>query len=197
MSWNGESRRHSLARRGVRTASGITTPVVHRGTTAGPGTDFKRRYRPKEQLGFGIHFTEDIELAEKYAYDPKIARAGKSPYVHHAILHMENPLIANKIYYEGEPEYDLAFEFMKDSRHKIKPIKDERGIYGIYLQNAIDTTSPERAERIIREHGYDGVIYTVKLVEPGLHNMGRVLKKATGYIVFNPEQIEVVEFGGD
>lgn len=183
--WHGESHRHRLS------AYGIKTDIVYRGTTAGSSQNFKSRYRPQEQLGFGIHFTESKELADMYAFDKKIARRGKEPYVHHAILHMENPLIANKIYFEGEPEFKLAEELIKGTGYRLNAMKDERGIRGLYLQNYIDMTSPQRAEMIIKEHEYDGVIYNARLIEPDVYT-AKLIDEAESYIVFEPEQIEII-----
>jgi len=82
--------------------------VVYHGTRAGEFESFKTRFRKGEQLGFGVHFSEDRSMAERYADDEHVARRGRSPHVFDVYLDIKNPLDATAIVKEGDPEFDLA-----------------------------------------------------------------------------------------
>ncbi len=160
--------------------------VVYHGTTADIGSpEFKPYNRKGEQLGFGIHFAVDAKFADKYASDPNIARKGPSPQIIPVYLNIRNPLIADAVVVEGTPEFALA-EKMAGS--KLFTVKDEQGRRTVYLQNAIDVTSPQRAEKLIREAGYDGVRYTSVIRGRGI-NAGAT-SKGQSWLVFRPEQIK-------
>jgi len=165
------------------------TFIAYHGTTAGTFDVFKPNYRRGEELGFGIHFTTDKELAEMYAYNPNVARKGKKPYVFTASITCNKCLDARKIVPQGTYEFDLA---KKIAGNKLIVIKDENGIPTTYLQRAIDSASPQRAEKILRDEGYDCIIYNVRVIgnygmSPGYYNIS---KEAEGIIVLNPSQIK-------
>jgi len=159
--------------------------VVYHGTRLGGFSSFRPNYRKGEQLGFGIHFAESESFARLYAEDDRVARKGKQPEVYAVFLSMQNPLRANSLVHEGSPEFDLG---LKLGGKKVYVSKDEKGNRCLYMQHAIDATSPARAEKLIRESGYDGVIYDAQVGTYGVVN--RTLAKSESYIVFEPGQIK-------
>lgn len=142
---------------------------------------FRPNFRPSEQLGFGIHFAEDESFADAYANDANVARKGATPRVIPAYLAVRNPLVATQIVRQGSPEFELA---KKIAGPNFFSVKDENGVPAVWLQNAIDNASPRRAEKMIREAGYDGVIYqsTVRTSD------GRTVRKGNAVVVFEPTQ---------
>jgi hypothetical protein len=164
--------------------------VVYHGTTAGGFDAFLPNYRKGEQLGFGIHFAADREFAAKYAEDPTVARKGKSPKVYEVYLSIQRPLVADAIVREGSPEFALA---KKLAGAKLMTQRDEDGVRVAYMQGAIDKTSAERAERLIREAGYDGILYEAHLSTAAWTGMG-VGRARTGssrsFVVFDPSQVK-------
>ena len=197
--WKGESRRHSLARKGIKTTSGIIDTPMYHGTKKGKFQYFMPHYSKDEQLGFGIHFTPDKEFAELYAHDPNVGGKGNNPHVYKVLLDIKNPLKANAIYDEGTKEFELAVKLfgkkLPESHHLFGRNPDKNNIRQVWLQGLIDQTSPQRAERIIRESGYDGVIYTSRLITYNNCAVGycKVLKEVESYIVFDNDQIKIME----
>jgi hypothetical protein len=188
MAWESESERHKLSSLGIKT-------VMYHGTRQGNFDQFIPHYRRNEQLGFGIHFTPDESFANRYAYDDATAHKGRNPYVHKVELLMNNTLDANQIVYEGTPEFELAKK-LAGQKFRCFSSKDERGIPGVYLQSCIDATNPKRAEKIIREIGYDSVKYNAKILNHS-GNVGyagqipvNLIAEAPTYIVFSPSQIK-------
>lgn len=147
---------------------------------------FRPNIRKGEQLGFGIHFSADPDFAGAYASDPTVARRGKDPRVEEVFLSIKNPLMADTMVKEGSPEFELA---KKLAGSKLYTTKDENGTASAWLQNAIDSTSPERAERLIKEAGYDGVVYKSTL--RGRSSFDTKMRSES-VIVFAPEQIKSV-----
>ncbi len=160
--------------------------VVYHGTTA-TFDAFEPFYRKGEMLGFGVHFAEDVEVAAKYAFEKGVARKGNTPRLIAAFLSVQNPLIADAIVSEGSREFALAKKLW--TKGFFAP-QDADGIRGVYMQGAIDRTDSKRAERLIRDAGYDGVRYMASLraaAQPGYVNeTGRSL----AWIVFEPTQIK-------
>lgn len=164
---------------------------AYHGTTSGGFDTFQPHIRKGEQLGFGIHFAAEKSLAERYAYDDATRRRGKTPMVYTVDLTMNRPLRAAAIVREGSDEFALA---QKLTRNKLMTNKDENGVRCAWMQNAIDATSPQRAERLIREAGYDGVIYEAVVggrVNPST-NTRSVSARGESYLVFEPSQVRVV-----
>jgi hypothetical protein len=56
------------------------------------------------------------------------------------------------------------------------------------MQNAIDSTSPQRAEQIIRAAGFDGIKYTAKAINRGVGGYTKAAE-STSWVVFDPAQI--------
>lgn len=164
--------------------------VLYHGTRQGNFDAFKPHIRRGEQLGFGIHFAERLDFATRYAADDIVARKGKAPHVHSVFLSVQAPLLAGAIALEGTPAFVLA---KKLAGHKLCTVKNESGQRTAWMQNAIDSTSPARAERLIRDAGFDAVVYEARigvLGAPGAN--ARVLDKCRSWIVFEPCQIKSV-----
>ena len=164
--------------------------VVYHGTTAGGFDAFRPNYRKGEQLGFGIHFAGDRDFATKYAEDPTVARKGKTPKVYEVYLSIKRPLVADAIVSENTPEFALA---KKLAGSKLLTHPNEYGVRMAYMQGAIDKTSAQRAETLIREAGYDGIIYEAVLATAAYAGGRRGLTRtgsSVSYIVFDPTQIK-------
>ena len=123
--------------------------VVFHGTTQGPFAAFRPSVRKGEQLGFGIHFAEDRDLAARYATDPEVARKGRAPHVFEVYLSVRAPLLADALAVEGTPAFDLA---RKLAGPRLFTQKDVEGRRTVWVQNAIDSTSP-RARRAADPRG--------------------------------------------
>jgi hypothetical protein len=159
----------------------VDEPVYH-GTTAGEFPVFKTHYRPREQLGFGIHVTPDRSFAERYAHDPATARRGKQPHVFVGYLRKGRVLDANAIVKQGSPEFELA---RKLAGRKLMAQKDEDGVPSVYMQNAIDSTGAKRAESVIRAAGYDTICYNASIRRRAVGGYYK-LQDAVTYVVLNP-----------
>lgn len=160
--------------------------VVYHGTRAGGFNIFAPKIRANQQLGFGIHFAEDRSLAAKYADDDAVARRGKTPQTYAAYVSIKNPLLADEIVYEGSPEFDLAYKL---AGKNFFYAKDEGGRRGVYIQNAIDATSPARAQALIRAAGYDGVRYNAKLRIMGVGS-SQTMAEGRSWVALDPTQVK-------
>jgi hypothetical protein len=167
---------------------------AYHGTRAGEFDEFRPNYRRGEQLGFGMHFAADPELGERYATDENTSRRGKKPMVYAVDLDIKKPLKADAIVREVSPEFALA-QKLTAGKNFFYP-KDEDGTRAVYMQNAIDATSPQRAERLIREAGYDGIEYRAKVISrggaPGTY---RTEAQGKSYVVFDPAQVTIISKG--
>lgn len=163
--------------------------VGYHGTTRGGFAALKPNIRRGEQLGFGIHLASDYSFASLYAFDQKVARkGGKSPRVVVGLVRMNKPLYAAREVKEGSIEFDLA---KKLAGPRLVTIKDEHGVRCCWLQNAIDASSPERAQKVIEDAGYDGVVYRARVGTVGVN--ARFTAESLSYLVFRPEQVVILE----
>jgi hypothetical protein len=172
----------------TRKASSI---VAYHGTTSGGFDAFRPNIRKGEQLGFGMHFAKDKSLAEMYAHDELVRRRGKSPMVYTVELAMNKTLKADSLVLEGTEEYALA---KKLAGSRLFTDKNENGIRCAWMQSAIDMTSAQRAEKLIREAGYDSVSYlaTVGGAANPFNHTRSISAKGECYVVFDPAQIKIV-----
>ena len=162
--------------------------VLYHGTRQGNFDAFKPHIRRGEQLGFGIHFAERLDFATRYAKDNTVARKGKAPHVHSVFLSAQVPLLASAIAAEGTPAFVLA---QKLAGHRLCTVRDEAEQRTAWMQNAIDSTSPARAERLIREAGFDAVVYEARIGVLGVPGANaRVLDKCRSWIVFESCQVK-------
>ena len=170
--WFGDSK--------IMDAEGNPLQVYHGTEAKVDFTKFKTHYSPKEQLGFGIHFTPDTNFVSLYATD-------KGGRVIPGYIKIDNLLDADAIVKQGTVEYELAEKIVAHTKRRLSIVKDESGVPSVYLQNVLDLTSPKRAERIVRESGYDGIKY---LAEYGTQELrgANISNEAVSYIVFEPDQ---------
>jgi hypothetical protein len=181
-----DDNRITASKNAVKTA---TVKVIGYHGTRKKFETFRPHFRQGMQLGFGIHFSTDKSFAAKYAFGDSGGR-GNDPTLYTCELTMNNPLKANAIVSEGTPEYALAEKLAK---FRPFPMKNQEGVKQYYMQSAIDVTGVRRAERLIREAGYDGVIYEAKLmIGAGSPNSYYDMGRSECYIVFDPSQIRVV-----
>lgn len=182
--------------------------TVYHGTRAGLFNEFRPHYRPKEQLGFGIHWSEDQSFAERYAFDDSTARKGSSPIVYEANLIVRNPLYANSMVCEGTKEYALGIALAGNNRKMLTDTwygdAPEGGVTSngamvigagdgkkcLYMQTAIDRASGERAANLIQQFGFDGVRYTARVGKRSLYHYSTT-DEAQSWVVFSPTQIVV------
>ncbi len=165
-----------------------TLKTVYHGTVA-EFSEFRPNYRNGEQLGFGIHFSESLNLASEYAHGASARKKRGSPRIILAHLVIRNPLDAHAIVKEGSKEFVLAKQL---ARHRLFTQKDMLGVLMVYMQNAIDISSPKRAARLIQEAGYDGVRYESNVIE--LNGRGYTkIATAISWIVFESDQIRTLK----
>jgi hypothetical protein len=160
--------------------------VVYHGTRAPEFTVFQPFYRKGEQLGFGIHFAEDYDFAKRYAEEEGVTRKGKgTPRIYPVYLSIQRPLFANAIVTEGTPEFELARKLA--GRRQFLTETNELG-QKIAIPR-IDGTDSKRAERLIREAGYDGVAYSALLMERTGYGFQKIAESPS-WVVFDPAQIK-------
>jgi hypothetical protein len=155
--------------------------------TRKPFESFKPNYNPREQVGLGIHFAEDESFADNYAYDDNVARKGKDPRVYKAQVKAKKWLDLEKIVEGGTPEFELA---KKLAGRKLFTQRNEEGKQMAYLQGAFNMTSPKRAEKIILEAGYDGLIYNALITQPQVGGYTKGPQSRT-FVVLDPSQVDV------
>ncbi len=159
--------------------------VVYHGTTA-KFDAFRPHERKGEQLGFGIHFAEDMAMADLYAHDQHAARKGSTPRVIDVYLSVQRPLVADTIVRDGSAEFALA---KKLAGARLMTQRYEDGKRAAWMQHAIDATAGSRASRLIQEAGYDGIRYTATILNRTAHG-ARMVAESIAWIVFSPTQIK-------
>lgn len=172
---------------------------VYRGTTA--GDQLLSRYRPNEQVGFGFHFTHDRALAERYAHDPNTARRGSKPFVHEGHLDIRKPLHADNIATEHDPDFKVAEHLLGHRKNLIThhwEMPDGTHARAVHVGAALNSTSPQRAERILREHGYDGVHYKSQVLShAGAPGQFRLEHEAPTWVALDKHQFHSAAKPGD
>lgn len=172
----------------------VEEPVYH-GTTAGAFASFRPRYRNGEQLGFGIHVTPDAAFAQRYATDGEVARKGKQPHLFVGYARKGHILDANSIVRDGTPEFALALKLAGPKARGMVQ-KNEAGVGCIYMQNAIDATSGQRAERLIRAAGYDTIRYRSRIGQRGFRGI-HYTGEAPSYVILDPCNLRRVDAAFD
>lgn len=162
---------------------------AYHGTRAGDFDAFRPHYRKGEQLGFGMHFAAEKDLALRYALDDNTARRGGQPMLYTVDLTIHKMLKADAIVSEGSPEFALA---EKLAGKRLWTQKDENGVRCVYMQNVIDASSAQRAEKLIREAGYDGIEYKAKVISMAAPGMYHKHADGVSYLVFEPSQVQIV-----
>lgn len=148
--------------------------ILFHGTTK----DFDRfrrgGHRRNQQLAFGIHFAEDRAFAELYAQ-------GQNGRIIEASLDVRRLLDTTRLIREGSEDWQAVAALFRRTQHK--PYVSD-GLTHLSL----DIFDPARAERILRDLGYDGVRYEAKY---GTHTPygARFSAKSPSWVVFEPDQI--------
>jgi hypothetical protein len=145
----------------------------------------KPTYRKDEQLGFGIHVAKDESFARLYAEDDRTARRGSQPHIDALEVVMRNPLESRVVVTEGDSLWPLVKALVPKDYHFFT----DGGRPIIFLQNAIDAASPKKAERVIREAGYDGVIYDATVRGAIVQGRASVSGESESYVVFDSSQV--------
>jgi hypothetical protein len=97
------------------------------------------------QLGFGIHFAQNREFAELYG-----------SYIYECQLSPLKTLDQTTIHSVDDQEvYQFAQELYKRTRFQLY-------VSGGQFALSLDVTSPKRAERLLKQYGYDSVLYEAK-----------------------------------
>jgi hypothetical protein len=159
--------------------------AVFHGTTAAFDA-FRPFYRKNEDLGFGVHFATKPEFAGRYAFIEGTRRKGSNPRVIPVYLSVQRPLYSNQIVVEGTPEFELA---RKISSRSTWYMKNELGLRTAWLQNVINSTTSQRAEKLIRDAGYDGVRYAAT-IRQARYGGAMAIDESPAWIVFEPTQIK-------
>lgn len=156
-------------------------PVYH--GTGKEFYEFEPHQKRNMQMGFGIHFTPDPKFAELY-------KKGKKGRVIKANLDINKLFDAEKIYDKSSEEGQMLYEMNPNSAQwgidKENP--------AAYAHRVIDSVTPQRAEKILRKHGYDGVRYISKMCG-GIHHpttQAMIKAEAETYVVFDNSQIKQI-----
>jgi hypothetical protein len=168
-------------------------PIYH-GTMAGEFSTFIVHYRSDEQLGFGIHVTPDKAFAQRYADPDLCGRKGNTPYLFCGVIRKDKVLDATAIVLDGTPEFALA-KRLAGSRLFVS--KDENGVRCAYMQAAIDSTNPKRAEQIIKDAGYDTIQYVSTIMTRPVAGYYSKNAQALSYVVLYPENIRALDIEHD
>ena len=171
--------------------------VVHHGTTAPPFAAFQLRAKPrKQQLSFGLHFAADRALAERYAFDPTVSRRaskGGAPRVISAWLSIQNPFDATDWVEHGSEGWTLLRELLG---RKLRPFLVQDGVYLYSVGSMLDLAPPERVMAFLKDHGYDGVRYTIRMGQPVPGGWRKTHDPTEGWIAFDPHQVKSVDNRG-
>jgi len=112
------------------------------------------KHKKDSQLGFGIHFTQEPKLANHYTGYQDVTKSGSKPggNVKLVNLDVKKAFDQTKLYDVNGPEHQLAIALMKGTGRK--PVVDGGKVYV-----NLDMVSPQKAEKTLRQFGYDAVIY--------------------------------------
>lgn len=131
-------------------------------------------YRKSQQLGFGIHFTQDREFASLYG-----------PYIYSCSLSPVKILDETKLYHLGDEEEAFARALHKGTGRRLWV---DDGAFVVHL----DITQPARAERLLKQFGYDAVVYEAKYGSAAIGGM-YVSHKAPSVVMLDPNKIKILE----
>jgi hypothetical protein len=152
-----------------------------------------KRYSPKEQLGFGIHFARGKDFAKLYGN-----------FIYHCRLYPSKVLNLHKPFQVGTREHQMALEMYRGSRYAMK-YWDEHDF--VKKEDAIrkkawffinpDITSPKRGEAIIRKYGYDAIFYEAKYghhaIAMGYRVGMAVTNKTDAVVMLDPAKIRIIK----
>jgi hypothetical protein len=151
--------------------------TLYHGTTKQFGAFKATKNKPGLQYGFGIHFTVDPKFAKLYAVDQKTGRLGR---IIEAKLAIAKLWDATRIIRTEAPEFQVILALFKGTGRR-PYISD-----GQTSMN-LDGFDNRRIQRVLREHGYDGIRYKSR------HSRGMLkIAEAISYVVFEPEQVRII-----
>ena len=148
------------------------------------------KHKKGSQLGFGIHFTQSPELASHYTGHQDVTKTGSKPggNVRLAYLDVKKAFDQTKLYDVNSPEHEFAVALLKGTGRK--PIVDGGKVYV-----NLDVVSPQKAEKTLRQFGYDAVIYDAvvgrRTFQGGRIGFTRDIV-AKSVLVLDPNQIKPV-----
>jgi hypothetical protein len=131
-------------------------------------------YKKSQQLGFGIHFTQDKEFASLYG-----------PYIYSCSLSPVKILDTGELYRLGDEEEKFARALHKGTGRRLLVDNNRFVVH-------LDVTSPSRAERLLRQFGYDAVIYEASYGSAAIGGM-HVSHKASSVVMLDPSKIRILE----
>ena len=159
----------------IRGEDGKPTPFYH--GTRQAFDEFRPKFNKKMQHGFGMHFAYDPAKAEHYT-DPKQSHSkGKAPNMHKVHLRAKNVLDVDQMYHKDKHPIHYALHQALHKGTGRRALEDQ----GHFVLHP-DITNPERAQKLIQQHGFDAMKYKVR--ERG-HNRDDY----PGMVVFHPGQI--------
>ena len=172
----------------LKDKSGKPIRFLH-GTTKDFHTFNPGKHKRNMQLGFGIHFTRSPELANHYTGYQDTSKQGTKPGGHIKMVTFDvtKALDVAKIYSVSDPEYQFALALHKGLNRKL------------YISNGqfminLDITTQQRAEKLLRQFGYDAVIYTAEVGRHYITGSGQrgFIRdiQAESILVLDPEQIK-------
>lgn len=144
-----------------------------------------------QQLGFGIHFTQDPELANHYTGAQRVDKPGPAPggNIRPSRLTMNKTLDTTKLHHVGTPEHEFAKELHKGTGRPLITQKDEHGNPRFVIN--MDVTSPKRAQALLQKHGYDSVHYDAVIAQRTGYGVAKV-RSAKSTVVLDPGQVKSV-----
>lgn len=143
---------------------------------------FKPTIKKHMQHGFGMHFTPDPAKAEHYTQ--KEYSKGKNPNIHKVHLRAKNVLDADEMYNKHKHPQHFALHQALHKGTGRQPYVSKEGDFVINP----DVTNPQRAQKLIQQHGFDAMKYKAK--ETRQTGYGRVTADHYPAItVFHPKQI--------
>ena len=155
----------------------------HGSTKDLPAFAAKRALR-NEQMGLeGVHLAQDPAFASRYAEGPG---GNVTP------VHVRGKILdATQMVPEGGEHHAIVDKLLKGTGRKPYWTTDEKGRrWAPPLQNHIDGVNPQKAKRVIQEHGYDGVKYNASYgsLAPGARGMNTTAK-SPAVVMFDPSNI--------
>jgi hypothetical protein len=169
----------------LRGPGGGLVRVFHGSPCPTAFTEFRAPgFKPRMQLGFGIHFTGDQSFAELYAN----AGGGRRGQVLACKLDLRNPIDISRPLLLGTPGYAFARDLFRGSRvAHLWPMFSE--LDQVILP--IDRFDQRRVVRKMEEHGIDGIIYEAKHGTPVFGGMS-ISARAICYVALRPDQVSVI-----
>jgi hypothetical protein len=137
------------------------------------------RFQPNMQLGFGIHLAKSKEFAMRYGR-----------FLYRCQVNLNNAFSMNHIYNAEKDLAELAFakRLYRNSRdYRLIVQKD-----GEFVAN-VDVTAPKTAVKLLKEFGFDGVLYTSHFGSRAVYGMS-VLQKSESVVCLSGASIQILDW---